>query len=821
MPVMQPTDSNFERTFSDLAFVRLKDKAPTLLDHLIGFQLIDKNEEETHAVGVFGFKVGDDWVYAPVFFINGELKGYELLYLKSQDAFVPLTEEWINYILNRKPSVLGTSESRKVTQQGIRPPDFDVFARPPYIGSKYASAKRKPVVDRMQKWAQPFLDVFLVSPKDACYSGVEKSFSLPIALKRLGDKAAACLFKTMEGDSKFAEAVLHFYKAADLANFSKAAAAYEKEEAGYTTATVMRNCQDCVNFSGSGSCSMVKGDISKNASCKYWAAKLGKEGSEKSRVTFAELLGGRIPEPVPVVIIHGDDTSNMELELTESDREKLMKDKYVVKDPREPGKQTRAYKSQLSAQLSSPSDNGIYTVLGPGGECREVVILRDMLRVGMRRPESASQFVAVIDQKSKAMGKYYNSDLLTTERLGPLSTLKDLTDPADVKIGDKVFLVDPARNKATNPFCVDRINTDSDGITTIEVCSCYMPSASASPMLKSPMNRTYPMSDWANGDESYIESLILTGKEGTNWRQVGNALFVPASVKACVVKSLTAEERKDRSNRPSYVGDDQPKLELATSSDILYSLSKAAAENRGIVQMQMRTDGTYYWTRLNGGAGAQPMNKLAMLRHLIVHMGLGQKTAEDILSSMQPRKAETYWLRKAAQGEGTSVMTPSFEEPTVGQEAWTRSAVQYPMTRVQNLSQNNLADNRSFYQNLGMLEDDPKAVAMQAANEGQKEVLDTAVISGLVKLMDTDTRVDSYIGDLLLGLDRLGRILFMYYWHNDKFSEHYGQEDMSKLEDSLRNVFASLGELTLFLKQKTIDSGGSNNAEAELTSVLQ
>jgi hypothetical protein len=756
-------------------------------------------------------------VYAPVFFINGELKGYELLYLKSQDAFVPLTEEWINYILNRKPSILGEPEPRKVTQLGIRPPDFDVFARPPYIGSKYGSVQRKP--GRIREWAQPFMDVFLVSPKDACYSGVEKSFSLPIALKRLGEKAAACLFKTMEGDSKFAEAVLHFYKAADLANFSKSAAAYTKEEAGYTLDTIMRHCKDCVNYNG-GSCSMVKGDISGNASCKYWAAKLGKEGSEKAHVTFDEQAGGRIPEPAPVVIVHGDTTSNMELDLTDTEREQLLKDKYVVRDPRKSDKQTRAYKSQLSAQLSSPSDNGVYTVLGPGGERREVIILRDMLRVGMRRPESAAQFVAVIDPKSKAMGKYYNSDLLTTERLGALATIKDLKDSADIKIGDNVFLVDPSRNKATNPFRVDRIDTDSDGVTTIEVYACHMPSASASPMLKSPMNKTYPVSDWANGDESHIESLVLTNKEGTNWRQVGNALFVPAGVKAFVVSSLTAKERADRENGPKTWDGDHPKLELATSSDILYSLSKAAAENRGIVQMQMRTDGTYYWTRMNGSMGTQPMNKLAMLKHLIVGLGLGQKTAEDILSSAQPRKAETYWLRKAAMGE-TGVMSPSFEEPPVGQEAWTRSAVQYPMTRLQNLSQTNLQDNRSYYQNLGMLEDDPKATALQAANAGQKEVLDTAVISGLVKLMDTDTRVDSYIGDLLLGLDRLGRILFMYYWHNDKFSEHYGQEDMSKLEDSLRNVFSSLGELTLFLKQKTIDSGGSNNAETELTSVMQ
>ena len=73
MPGPMATDSNFERTFADLAYARLRDKAPSLLDYLVGFQLLDKNDDETRAIGVFGFKVGSEWVYAPVFFIYGEL----------------------------------------------------------------------------------------------------------------------------------------------------------------------------------------------------------------------------------------------------------------------------------------------------------------------------------------------------------------------------------------------------------------------------------------------------------------------------------------------------------------------------------------------------------------------------------------------------------------------------------------------------------------------------------------------------------------------------------------------------------------------------
>lgn len=71
------------------------------------FQVIDKNEDDTKAASVFGFKVGKQWFYAPVFFMNGELKGYELLYMKNQDTFVPLQENWVNYLINRKPVELG------------------------------------------------------------------------------------------------------------------------------------------------------------------------------------------------------------------------------------------------------------------------------------------------------------------------------------------------------------------------------------------------------------------------------------------------------------------------------------------------------------------------------------------------------------------------------------------------------------------------------------------------------------------------------------------------------------------------------------------
>jgi hypothetical protein len=45
-------EAEFERTFADLAHARLRDRAPGLLDYMVGFQLLDKSDDDTHAVGV-------------------------------------------------------------------------------------------------------------------------------------------------------------------------------------------------------------------------------------------------------------------------------------------------------------------------------------------------------------------------------------------------------------------------------------------------------------------------------------------------------------------------------------------------------------------------------------------------------------------------------------------------------------------------------------------------------------------------------------------------------------------------------------------------
>jgi hypothetical protein len=125
-------ETQFEQAFASLAYTYIKDKAPRLLDFLVGFQLVDRNDDNTKAIGIFGFNVGKTWLYSPVFFLNGDLKGHELLYLKEQDMFVPMKENWVNYVISKKPHVLGNSVRGTSQNLNIQNPDIRSLSIPPY-----------------------------------------------------------------------------------------------------------------------------------------------------------------------------------------------------------------------------------------------------------------------------------------------------------------------------------------------------------------------------------------------------------------------------------------------------------------------------------------------------------------------------------------------------------------------------------------------------------------------------------------------------------------------------------------------------------------
>ena len=133
--------TDFETQFSNIAYLKLQDKNTKLSSFLLGFEVIDSNDEGTKALGMFAFKVSDEFLYAPVFFISGDVKPLDLLYYKSKDIFIPFTEEWIPYLLKQKPVSLGGPVSDEETEF-IHTPNLRMFTSSPGM-TIAASLKKK------------------------------------------------------------------------------------------------------------------------------------------------------------------------------------------------------------------------------------------------------------------------------------------------------------------------------------------------------------------------------------------------------------------------------------------------------------------------------------------------------------------------------------------------------------------------------------------------------------------------------------------------------------------------------------------------------
>ncbi|MDO4568795.1 MAG: hypothetical protein Q4D38_00245 [Planctomycetia bacterium] len=130
-------DLSFEQMFAKIAFTYIQDKAPSLLRYAQGFQVVERNEDDTKALGVMGFSINGLQLYAPVFYAGGEIKGHELLRLVDQNLWIPLKEAWLHEIFRTQPISIGSPVERP--EKGMREPDLDLLAVPPF---KHASVRQ-------------------------------------------------------------------------------------------------------------------------------------------------------------------------------------------------------------------------------------------------------------------------------------------------------------------------------------------------------------------------------------------------------------------------------------------------------------------------------------------------------------------------------------------------------------------------------------------------------------------------------------------------------------------------------------------------------
>lgn len=136
-------DSEFEQSFFQLAFEQLQEELFNLLPFLVGFEVKNKSSDGTKALGVFGFKSNNGQIlFVPAFFLNGTVKGINLLYSKNNEQFYPLNEDFAELFLKDEGTGIGapSKDKQQEINKSLPPVDIKSLVQPPRTGKvSYAS----------------------------------------------------------------------------------------------------------------------------------------------------------------------------------------------------------------------------------------------------------------------------------------------------------------------------------------------------------------------------------------------------------------------------------------------------------------------------------------------------------------------------------------------------------------------------------------------------------------------------------------------------------------------------------------------------------
>lgn len=190
-------DGQIEKAFADQAVGYIAHKARAIMQapYRLGFEVVYKNEDNTRMVGIFAFRIGKDLYYAPVFFLNGDIKGTDLFYRHTTKTFVPLTAEWVQHLLDSDVSVMGRPVSRQFSMNIPQYMNLGRLIRPDY-GTK--SASENAAADKLL-WEEFFKEAS--APKTV--APVLKDFITADG----GVSSLALLTNAMEASIKFANAL--------------------------------------------------------------------------------------------------------------------------------------------------------------------------------------------------------------------------------------------------------------------------------------------------------------------------------------------------------------------------------------------------------------------------------------------------------------------------------------------------------------------------------------------------------------------------------------------------------------------------------------
>lgn len=733
-----------EQTFSDLAYSHLRDKSQQLLDYLVGFQMLKTEDDGKRAVGIFGFEIDEDYYYSPVFFLNGEIHGPDSIYSVKSDLFIPITDDWINTIINRRQLELGDVDRRSREERGVRTPNYSKLKIIPggsgNINLKLGSSET--VLDAMMGEREQLPD-------------------LPAAMRAAG--VAGQFKQAMLDNSRLRSKVEQFHSLFDF---------YDEAQ---------------------------------------------------TKVAAQE-------EPVTVITSITDAATGS---LTDEQRKELLEDGVTVIDNRPEVDKSMVYKSETKDVLENPTGGALYDMLCGDGTVKLALI----------SPTGTGDNHVIVHIPSEDMhgclpGRYVNV-VRKYNRQETIDWLKSNgVTPSEVTPGSVGFFMS-TDCEGTAPFCLSEKRGGLDNITCIKVHDKYRcdvrgganygmyDAFSPSSGYRSPFdggNASGPNNGNANQNmfdsnnrqnlhpQDQVQEVVIA--EFGSPKVIYNGKQLLVNDKSFYFVPLTKMElrkpKDDDDNESFYQGEKyrSPAYDRILKCDDFgnYNTIRAAIEKSASALKIWKTASDI---TIDGDLGQFSSHRpTEVMKHLVVKHAFDLEDAKVVVAAAQ-RQPTVFKVKYAAE----LLQLPDIDDTGTGGQMNMEVPEQIPYSTKQ-VAQS--PDNRDIYRYFSPFGagggegagGDPGAgtfdIVDEAAETGQKEVFDAAALASLIKTHNPTDMIDKFIPTMTAGMDRLGRMLFLIYWHYNDFEERYGDRDLAEFIDNIKSVFEQLGDIIVFAKKRTL-----------------
>ena len=752
----QLNDDDVEQAFADQAWMQVQNKVRPIAKepYILGFEIVWKNDSNSKMIGIYAFRVNKKLFYSPVFFINGEIKGTDLFYNHDKKLFNPATNEWIEYFLAQEQNTQGEPVDRSAYNANPKQMNIADIESPPATGSGGRNGSFGSRRASTEAAAALPVDDFKAAFVGMQEAGTASEDSiLKRFLQNEGLGAFDKLAHWIESDFEFAEQLL---KNVPQENFMP----------------------ESLNF---------------------------KKQASTAPKTELQLHTGTFNENVPAEL-----------------KAAHLKKGYTFEDVRPTTRMEHIYENPRN--FESISEAGVWSVILRGGEQKEFIAAPYMPKSwltdhdhGMSphfedfsenpftssNPDKRHRTVLLLDRSSK---KY---DTFSKEIFGEKGK-SDITEIPEELIKNKpskkkaYLMYDRVGKWVTGPFAIKKIYT-FDGVTKIDM---YNWCDDRCQTIK--LNPDYDKNDY---------QALVFGTETMGWIEVA------ADISKSEYSDDTRVQYEDLDVRP---GDEK-------------DVTQAIDFHAGYKQAAVRCIGEDAYQMTYNGQISLELTRVGAIAVMMKEASVCEDEATAVVANADEQGHYSFFCKMASSNASKKLQFENLDQEFYQPSQNEFGVLEDELTQTQELSADT-QDNTEAYQNettwrhgddnydRGDDREDPTVVrnydrmkvasmleqllqtgsadeiAQAAGESGQRNIFEHGVVGQLVNTYDAADMIQQYVPDLSQALDKIGRILFLLYWRPEDFTERYGADDQSELENMLMSTFKQYGDLVLELLKRNPDA---------------